>query len=71
MNRFARVALTASLLSTSTLLAGCGSFDPSSFDPTAVFDMEIFNTKKKLPASASRCSPKARRACRRVCRKSW
>ena len=49
MNRFARVALSASLLSTSTLLAGCGSFDPSSFDPTAVFDMEIFNTKKKLP----------------------
>jgi hypothetical protein len=46
MNRFARVALSASLLSTSTLLAGCGSFDPSSFDPTAVFDMEIFNTKK-------------------------
>jgi hypothetical protein len=49
MNRFARVALSASLLSVSTLLAGCGSFDPSSFDPTAVFDMEIFNTKKKLP----------------------
>ena len=51
MNRFARVALSASMLSASTLLVGCGSFDPSSFDPTAVFDMEIFNTKKKLPGA--------------------
>ena len=25
------------------------NLDPSSFDPTAIFDMEIFNTKKKLP----------------------
>ena len=49
MNRFARVALTASVLSAGTLLASCGTFDPSSFDPTAIFDMEIFNTKKKLP----------------------
>jgi outer membrane biosynthesis protein TonB len=49
MNRFARVALTASVLSAGTLLASCGTYDPSSFDPTAIFDMEIFNTKKKLP----------------------
>src|SRR6185369_778442 len=57
MNRFARVALSASMLSTSTLLAGCGSFDPSSFDPTAVFDMEIFNTKKKLPGERKAVFP--------------
>src|SRR4030088_1239767 len=44
MNRFARVTLTVSALSLGLLLAGC-----ESFDPTAVFDMEIFNTKKKLP----------------------
>jgi outer membrane biosynthesis protein TonB len=44
MNRFARVTLTASALSLGLLLAGC-----ESFDPTAIFDAEIFNTKKKLP----------------------
>jgi hypothetical protein len=44
MNRFARVALTASALSLALVLAGC-----ESFDPTAIFDAEIFNTKKKLP----------------------
>jgi hypothetical protein len=52
MNRFARVALSASLLSTSTLLAGCGSFDPSSFDPTAVFDMEIFQYQEEAAGRA-------------------
>src|ERR1700680_677656 len=44
MNRFARVTLTASALSLGLLLAGC-----ESFDPTAIFDSELFNTKKKLP----------------------
>jgi outer membrane biosynthesis protein TonB len=44
MNRFARVTLTVSALSLGLLLAGC-----ESFDPTSVFDAEIFNTKKKLP----------------------
>jgi len=44
MNRTARVALTVSALSLGLLLAGC-----ESFDPTAIFDLEIFNTKKKLP----------------------
>jgi outer membrane biosynthesis protein TonB len=44
MHRFARIALTASALSLAVLLAGC-----ESFDPTAIFDSEIFNTKKKLP----------------------
>src|SRR6266508_4338853 len=49
MNRFARGALTLSLLSLGFGLAGCGSMDTSNFDPTAIFDLEIFNTKKKLP----------------------
>jgi outer membrane biosynthesis protein TonB len=44
MTRFARITLTASALSLAVLLAGC-----ESFDPTAIFDAEIFNTKKKLP----------------------
>ena len=38
MNRFARGALTASLLSLGVVLSGCGSFDPTHFDPTAIFD---------------------------------
>jgi hypothetical protein len=44
MSRFARITLTASALSLAELLAGC-----ESFDPTSIFDSEIFNTKKKLP----------------------
>src|SRR5262252_4437024 len=43
MTRFARITLTASALSLAVLLAGC-----ENFDPTAIFDAEIFNTKKKL-----------------------
>jgi hypothetical protein len=45
VKRFLRIVLAASLLS----LAGCGSFDTSQFDPTAIFEADIFNTKKKLP----------------------
>jgi hypothetical protein len=44
MNRVARAALTVSALSLGLLLAGC-----ESFDPTNILDLEIFNTKKKLP----------------------
>jgi outer membrane biosynthesis protein TonB len=44
MNRFTRVTVTVSALSLGLLLVGC-----ESFDPTAIFDSEIFNTKKKLP----------------------
>jgi outer membrane biosynthesis protein TonB len=44
MNRIARIALTAAAVSLGVLLAGCDTFDP-----TAIFDAEIFNTKKKLP----------------------
>jgi hypothetical protein len=44
MKRIARITLTASALSLGFGLAGCDSFDP-----TAIFDAEIFNTKKKLP----------------------
>src|SRR3979490_3627120 len=44
MNRFTRVTVTVSALSFGLLLAGC-----ESFDPTSIFDSEIFNTKKKLP----------------------
>jgi hypothetical protein len=36
--------LTVSALSCGLLLASC-----ESFDPTSIFDAEIFNTKKKLP----------------------
>jgi outer membrane biosynthesis protein TonB len=43
MNRLTRIALTAAALSLPVLLAGC-----ESFDPTSIFDAEIFNTKKKL-----------------------
>ena len=43
MNRIARIALTAAAVSLGVLLAGCDTFDP-----TAIFDAEIFNTKKKL-----------------------
>src|SRR5215475_4917191 len=49
MNRFARGALTVSMLSLGVVLTGCGSYDLTQFDPTAIFDAEIFNTKKKLP----------------------
>jgi outer membrane biosynthesis protein TonB len=43
MMSLARIALTAAALSLGALLAGCDTFDP-----TAIFDAEIFNTKKKL-----------------------
>jgi hypothetical protein len=43
MNRIVRITITATALSFGLLLAGC-----ESFDPTAIFDAEIFNTKKKL-----------------------
>jgi outer membrane biosynthesis protein TonB len=43
MNRIARIALTAAAVSLGVLLAGCDTFDP-----TAIFDADIFNTKKKL-----------------------
>jgi hypothetical protein len=43
MNRIVRITVTATALSLGLLLAGCDSFDP-----TAIFDAEIFNTKKKL-----------------------
>jgi hypothetical protein len=44
MSRIVRITITATALSLGLLLAGCDSFDP-----TAIFDAEIFNTKKKLP----------------------
>jgi outer membrane biosynthesis protein TonB len=44
MNRFKRISLIVPVLSLGLLLASC-----ESFDPTAIFDAEIFNTKKKLP----------------------
>ena len=44
MKGFGRIAATASVLSFGVLLGGC-----ETFDPTAIFDAEIFNTKKKLP----------------------
>jgi outer membrane biosynthesis protein TonB len=44
MRSLVRVCLTAGVLSLALLLAGC-----EDFDPTAIFDSEMFNTKKKLP----------------------
>jgi outer membrane biosynthesis protein TonB len=44
MNRLTRVTLLVPALSLGLVLAGC-----ETFDPTSIFDAEIFNTKKKLP----------------------
>jgi outer membrane biosynthesis protein TonB len=44
MNRIARITLTVPALALGLALAGC-----ESFDPTSVFEMDFFNTKKKLP----------------------
>jgi hypothetical protein len=44
MGSYLRVGLTVGALALSLALAGC-----ESFDPTDIFDSEIFNTKKKLP----------------------
>src|SRR6266566_824042 len=44
MKRLARVTLAVSALSLGLMLAGC-----ESFDPTSLFEAEIFNTKKRLP----------------------
>ena len=41
MKNLLRAALIAGALSAGLLLAGC-----ENFDPTAIFDSEIFNTKK-------------------------
>jgi hypothetical protein len=49
MNNVARAILKASVLPVVLALAGCGSFDPTQFDPTAIFESDLFNTKKKLP----------------------
>ena len=52
MNRFSRVTLTVSALSLGLVLAGC-----ETFDPTTIFDAEIFNTKKKLPGERQAVFP--------------
>ena len=52
MNRFARMTLIVPALSLSLMLAGC-----ESFDPTAIFDAELFNTKKKLPGDRQAVFP--------------
>jgi outer membrane biosynthesis protein TonB len=44
MRSLVRVCLTVGALSLGLLAAGC-----EDFDPTAIFDSEMFNTKKKLP----------------------
>jgi hypothetical protein len=44
MGSYLRVGLTVGALALGLALAGC-----ESFDPTDIFDSEIFNTKKKLP----------------------
>src|SRR5262245_35833236 len=52
MKRFARIALTASALSLGLALAGC-----ESFDPTSIFDHDIFGSKKKLPGDRQSVFP--------------
>ena len=66
MNRFVRITLTVPVLGLGLVLAG-----GEGFDPTAVFDMEIFNTKKKLPGERRAVFPEAHRACRRACHRNW
>ncbi len=44
MTRIVRLGLTVGALSLALSLAACDSFDP-----TEMFDSELFNTKKKLP----------------------
>jgi len=44
MRGFVRIALTTAALGLTLVLAGC-----ENFDPTAIFDSDIFNTKKPLP----------------------
>jgi hypothetical protein len=44
MSHRLRVTVTVASLALSLALAGCGSFDP-----TAILDADIFNSKKKLP----------------------
>jgi hypothetical protein len=44
MRGFVRIALTAGALGLTLVLAGC-----ENFDPTAIFDSDLFNTKKPLP----------------------
>ena len=44
MTRFVRVGMTVGALLIGFSLVGC-----EDFDPTALFDSELFNTKKKLP----------------------
>ena len=44
MSGFVRIGLTVAALGLGLTLAGC-----EDFDPTAIFDSDIFNTKKPLP----------------------
>lgn len=44
MKKLVRAVLAVGVLSGSLLLSGC-----ENFDPTALFDSDIFSTKKKLP----------------------
>jgi hypothetical protein len=49
MKSFGGIGGAVLALSLGLALAGCGSFDPTQFDPTAIFESDIFNTKKPLP----------------------
>src|SRR5437868_8114318 len=44
MGRYVRIGLTVGALALGLAVAGC-----ENFDPTDIFDSEIFSSKKKLP----------------------
>ena len=52
MNRFARAAAVASVLSLAPVLSGC-----ESFDPTDIFSSDMFGSKKKLPGERKAVFP--------------
>jgi cell division septation protein DedD len=52
MSRVAGIVVTALALSLSLVLTGC-----ETFDPTSIFDSDIFSTKKKLPGERQAVFP--------------
>jgi outer membrane biosynthesis protein TonB len=55
MKRFARATLAASAISLGLMLGACGTMDQ--FDPTDLFNSEMFSSKKKLPGDRKAVFP--------------